>query len=111
MHAEPQEVITEQQLKTGMGLVIKDGIASELMTAFSGGAFLVALALMLGASNFQIGMLAALPTFMNIFQLVSIWLVRRFRNRRMISVICSLLARIPLVLIGLSSLFYRHFRH
>ena len=32
------------------------------MTAFTGGAFLVAMALMMGATNFQIGM-SALPTF------------------------------------------------
>jgi MFS family permease len=77
-----------------------------MMTAFTGGAFLVAMALMLGASNFQIGLLAALPTFMNIFQLISIWLVRRYNNRRAISVICSIFARVPLILAGLLPLFF-----
>jgi MFS family permease len=82
-------------------MVIGDGLATEAMTTFTSGTFLIAMALLLGASNFQIGLLAALPTFTNIFQLISIWLVRRFNNRRAISVICALLARIPLVIIGL----------
>ena len=84
-----------------MNMVIGDGLATEAMTTLTSGTFLVAMALLLGASNFQIGLLAALPTFTNIFQLISIWLVRRFNNRRAISVICALFARIPLVIVGL----------
>jgi len=79
---------------------IADGLASEAMTTLTGGAFLVALALLLGASNFEIGLLAAMPTLTNLFQLLSIWLVRRFANRRLISVICSALARMPLAILG-----------
>ncbi|WP_353721059.1 MFS transporter [Dyadobacter sp. 676] len=55
----------------------------------------------MGANNFQIGLLASLPTFTNIFQLTSVWLIRRYNNRRAVSVICLVLARIPLVLIGI----------
>src|SRR3954470_13187576 len=82
-------------------MVIGDGIAAEAMTTLTGGSFLVAMALLLGASNFQIGLLAALPTFTNLFQLISIWLVRRFNNRRTITVVCSFLARFPLLIIGI----------
>jgi len=106
MNIKPQPVITEQELKAGMSYVVKDGLATEMMTALTGGAFLVAMALMLGASNFQIGLLAALPTFMNIFQLISIWLVRRYNNRRGISVVCSIFARVPLILAGTMPLFF-----
>ncbi|CAN5774472.1 hypothetical protein BH10BAC2_BH10BAC2_39830 [soil metagenome] len=73
MNVQPQRTISDQEIKIGMQLVIKDGISTEMMNAFSGGAFLVSLALLLGASNLQIGLLAALPAFMNIFQLISIW--------------------------------------
>src|SRR5205085_4075216 len=95
-----KEQLTGQQIQSGLKLVIKDGLAAEAMTAFTGGAFLVAMALMMGASNFQIGMLAALPTFTNIFQLLSIWLVRRYNNRRAVAVTCGLLAWFPLIVIG-----------
>jgi MFS family permease len=101
MVLRPKATLTEKEVNAGLKRVIGDGLASEAMTTLTGGAFMVALALMLGASNLQIGILAALPTFTNVFQLVSIWLVRRYNNRRAISVICSLLARLPLIVIGL----------
>ncbi|WP_246269444.1 MFS transporter [Chitinophaga oryzae] len=89
-----------------MKLVIGDGLAAEVMTTLTSGAFLVAMALMLGASNLQIGVLSALPTFTNIFQLISIWLVRRSNNRRAVTVICTIVARIPLVVIGVIPLLF-----
>jgi MFS family permease len=100
MNLSPQLTITESELAAGKKKVILDGLATESMNALCTGAFLVALALLLGANNFQIGLLASLPAFTNIFQLVSIWLVRRFNNRRAISVYCSILARVPLIIIG-----------
>lgn len=101
----PSKLLTEKEVDTGLRYSIYDGLATETMTAFTGGAFLVSVALLSGASNFQVGLLAALPTFTNIFQLISIWLVRKYNNRRAISVICSLLARFPLIIIGIILLF------
>src|ERR1041384_6042464 len=106
MKLRPKEVLTDAEVQKGLKLVIGDGLATEAMTALTGGTFLVAMALLMGASNFQIGLLAALPTFTNIFQLLSIWLVRRYNNRRGVSVFCSLLARIPLIIIGIVAMFY-----
>lgn len=100
MNLRPSKELTEQQVQTGLKLVIKDGLATEAMTALTGGAFLVAMALMMGATNFQIGVLAALPTSTNIFQLLSIWLVRKYNSRRAVAVICAFLARTPLLIIG-----------
>ena len=96
----PKEILTEAEVSRGLRIGIAEGLASEAMTTLTGGAFLVALALILGASNFEIGLLAALPTLTNVSQLFSIWLVRRFANRRLISVICSVLARVPLASVG-----------
>lgn len=102
---QPKQELTEEDVRKGLRLVIGDGLAAEAMTTFTGGAFLVAMSLLLGASNFQIGLLAAMPTFTNLFQLISIWLVRRFNNRRGVAVICSLLGRLPLILIGFIAFF------
>lgn len=85
---------------------MQEGLAAEAMATFTGGTFLVAMAVLLNASNFQIGLLAALPTLTNIFQLLSIWLVQRYKNRRAISVICSFFARVPLFMIGLLPLLF-----
>jgi|SRR5690606_31720420 len=100
MALKPQAELTERDLNRGLVMVIWDGLASEVVTSLTGGAFLVAMALLLGANNVQIGLLAALPTITNIFQLLSIVLVRKYQNRRAISVFCIAMARIPLAIIG-----------
>lgn len=100
MNLRPKTTLTEKEIQTGMNLVRMEGLTTEAMTTLTTGAFLVALALLLGASNLQIGLLASLPTLTNVFQLISIWLVRRYNNRRAISVICSIIARLPLVIVG-----------
>ena len=97
----PSDNLTEKQIQSGLKYFIHEGLAAEAMATFTGGTFLVAMAVLLKASNFQIGLLAALPILTNIFQLLSIWLVQKYKNRRAISVICSFLARVPLFVIGL----------
>lgn len=89
------------QIQAGLKYIVKEGMASEVMANLTGGTFLIAMALHLGASNFQIGLLAALPLLTNIFQLISVYLVKRFQNRRGIVVITSFVARIALVIIGI----------
>jgi len=98
---QPKIALTESEVQSGLRMVIGDGLATEAMTVLTGGTFLIAMAILMGASNFQIGILAALPTFTNIFQLLSIWLVGKYKNRRLISVSCSIMARIPLLVIGI----------
>jgi len=100
MGFKPSENLNEEQIKSGLRLVIADGLAAESMVALTGGTFLVAMALHMGASNFQLGLLAALPTFSSIFQLVAIWLVQRYNNRKAITTIFNFLARFPLFIIG-----------
>jgi MFS family permease len=100
MNFKPRSTLTENEVKQGLQLVIGDGLMAEAMTTLTGGAFLIAMALLMGASNFQIGFLAALPTFTNLFQLISIWLVRKYNNRKAVAVICAVFARIPLLIIG-----------
>jgi MFS family permease len=103
----PEPVLSEKQVQRGMKLVIGDGLASEAMTTLTSGTFLTAMVLLLNANNFQIGLLAGLPTITNVFQLLSVWLVRRFNNRRSITVICSFLARTPLLIIGTLILIFK----
>jgi len=105
INLRPKEALTEEEVRKGLRLVIGDGLAAEVMVTFTGGAFLVAMALLLGASNFQIGLLAAMPMFTNIFQLLSVWLVRRFNTRRGVAVVSSVLARLPLIAVGIIAFF------
>ena len=98
---KPSVSLTPEQVRSGLSYVTRDGLFTEAMVAFTGGTFLVAMAMQMGASNVQIGILAAMPTLLNILQLVSIWLVQKYNNRRAIAVICSFFARFPLLVIGL----------
>lgn len=100
MTLKPSTNLTEKQIQSGLGYVTRDGLCTEAMAAFTGGTFLIAMAMKMGASNVQIGILAALPTLSNVLQLLSVWLVQKFNNRRGICVICSFLARFPLLIIG-----------
>lgn len=106
MKLQPSDQLTNAQVKTGLHLILKDGLATETMNTLTAGTFLVAIALYMGASNVQIGVLAALPTLTNIFQLVSVWLVQKFNNRRAITVTGAVCARFPLLLIGILPLLF-----
>jgi MFS family permease len=97
----PSRNINPAQTARGLRLVIADGMTAEAMVVFTSGTFLTAMAIRLGASNFQLGLFAALPTFTTIFQLFSILLVRRFNNRRLITAVFNFLARLPILAIGL----------
>ncbi|HKH59707.1 MAG TPA: MFS transporter [Flavitalea sp.] len=101
MSFRTSDSLTLSEIRGGLKLVIKDGLAAEAMTTLTGGTFLVAIALYLGASNFQVGLLAALPILTNISQLIAIWLVQQYNNRRGVAVICNFLARFPLLFIAL----------
>jgi MFS family permease len=101
MNIHPLEKITSTQLNSGLKLVIADGMAAEAMVVFTSGTFLTAMAIYMGASNFKLGLLAALPTFTTIFQLLSVWLVQKFNNRKIVTSVFNLLARMPLIAIGI----------
>lgn len=100
MKQRTTDALTESQISTGMKLVTGDGLVTEAMIVFTSGTFLVAMALHMGATNFQLGVLAAIPTFNSVFQLFTIWLVQKLKNRRLITGWANLLARLPFLAIG-----------
>ena len=106
MNLKPSESLSQRQITNGLNLVIKEGMATEAMSALTGGTFLVAMAILLGASNMQIGVLAALPSFSSLFQLVAVKLLQKYNNRRIISVISNVFARLPLLIIGVLPLIF-----
>lgn len=95
LHLEPAEI------NRSLRMVIIDGLCSEVVVCLSSGAILVGAALLLGASNFQIGLLASFPTLCNLAQLLTILLIQRYPNRKLITVLAVFLAKMPLLLIGL----------
>jgi len=101
MRFKPKESLTEEEVQTGLGYVINDGVASQAMGILTGGAFLIAFAIKLGASNLTIGLLAAIGPLAQLLQLPSIILVEKVRNRRAITLASAGLSRFCWLLIAL----------
>ncbi len=76
-------------LDHALRLILWDSLASEAMGTLTSGVFLAGLAVALDASNFMIGVLAAIPFFVQLLQLPAVLLVEKFGHRRFISVAAS----------------------
>jgi MFS family permease len=77
-----QEGLDEVQVGRGLRISVVEGLFATGHLALTGGMFLVGLALLLGATPFQIGLLAAIPSAATVFSLLSSPLVRRLGARR-----------------------------
>lgn len=95
----------------GGNALILDGVLSQVMGSLVGGAFLIGFALALGATNFQIGLLAALPPLGQLMQVPAVFLIQRVGRRKPVVLAFTVLGRlvwfaiaaIPLVLIDAGS--------
>jgi MFS family permease len=85
----PQGPQTDATSSRTLRLVLYDSIASEAMNTVTTGVFLAGFAVVLGASNFAIGVLASIPFFVQLLQLPAVALVERIRSRRAVSVWAS----------------------
>ncbi|HUH39100.1 MAG TPA: MFS transporter [Spongiibacteraceae bacterium] len=64
--------------------LVINGISAQLMDSLSTGAILISFALMLGANNFVVGLIGAMPFLSNLLQAPAVFLVERLRNRKRI---------------------------
>ena len=88
-----RDEITPEEREKGLKYVLYDGMMSQAMVSLSAGAFIIAFALLLGASNFLIGLLVAAPFLGNIFRIPAVMLVEKVGRRKLISVLASLISR------------------
>lgn len=98
---DPKKTLNEDEIKTGLSYIIKDGLATQAMVTLTSGIFLVAFGLQLGASNTVIGLLAAIPPLAELIQMPAITIVEQVRNRRLICVSASIIARLFWLVIAL----------
>ncbi|HIE32119.1 MAG TPA: MFS transporter, partial [Methanosarcinales archaeon] len=96
-----KDTLTEEEIQSGLRSIIKDGLATQMMVTLTGGVFLVAFALKLGASNTIIGLLAAIPPLAQLIQIPSVYLIEKYRVRRAICVYATFLSRILWLIIAL----------
>jgi MFS family permease len=103
-YLRPTDHITRTETEQGLSAVIYDGLATHALVTLTGGVFLVAYALGLGASNAVIGLIAAIPPLAELLQIPGVGIIERAGNRRLVAVVTSLAARffwIPIALIPL----------
>ncbi len=89
-----------KETQHGLRMLLLDGIASQTMGVFTTGAFLVAFALHLGASNVVIGLIAAIQPLSQVIQVPAIYLVARYRKRRTLVVLSCIASRLPWFLVA-----------
>jgi MFS family permease len=90
----PNASISEAELSGGLRKLIYEGIFAQIMGTFTGGAFLVAFALSLGASNLSVGLIAAIGPLTQILQIPTIHLVEKTGNRKLLVIFNYLYSRL-----------------
>jgi hypothetical protein len=82
----PETTSADADERRLLRLILYDALASETMGTLTTGVFLVGFAVALGAGNFAIGVLAAVPFCVQLLQIPAVFLVERWRARRDICV-------------------------
>ena len=82
------------QLARAMRWSIADGALATVMGTLTSGVFITGLALALGASELQIGILAALPPLATVMQLAGSYLIERYGKRKRLCLLASLASRL-----------------
>ncbi|HIJ64809.1 MAG TPA: MFS transporter [Candidatus Hydrogenedentes bacterium] len=89
----PKDTVSDQDVDRGMKMLLFDAAFAHSMNVLTGGAFLVAFALLLGASNKVIGFLAAAAPISQILHIPAIYLIERRRQRKALSITTAVIAR------------------
>ncbi|HEX8415208.1 MAG TPA: MFS transporter [Sphingomicrobium sp.] len=91
-----QNELSSEERDRGLRYLLVDAAFATAIGALNSGVVLLALALHIGATNVQIGLLAAIPLLTQMLQAPAVTLVERVRQRRLICVICVFGARLSL---------------
>ena len=99
---QPKTILSRDEVRRGLRALTWETMASTGFSSLTTSTFLVAFALALGANNFQIGVLASIPFIADLLQIPAVWLIERFRRRKVIVLatwLFSQLLWIPIALI------------
>src|SRR5215216_3666134 len=91
--AEPGAALPPGVVRRGLRLSIVEGSLSNIHVTVCAGAFLTGFALMLGAGDFELGLIAALPFLGQLFQFIGAYLEERLGERRSMTVISCGISR------------------
>ncbi|HTY23955.1 MAG TPA: MFS transporter [Desulfomonilaceae bacterium] len=98
---KPTNRANESKVQAGLQALLYEGVCSQLMDTLTSGAFLVAFALLMGASNTVVGLLAAVSPLTQLLQIPAIYLVDRAASRKVLVVLSSFLSRISWLVVAI----------
>ncbi len=101
-----KKVLTSDDIDHSVKAITADGICSSAMGTLQGGAFLSAFAITIGASNYEIGLLATFAFLSQLIQIPGLMLVRALKIRRPIILACAFTGRVLWVFIYPHSVFF-----
>ena len=101
----PEAEITERERARGLRLLVIEAAFSGGAAALTSGVILTAFALHLGASNLMVGVLASIPFLAQLLQVPAIGLVERWRRRKQIAVVTSVIGRAMLAVMAAVAFF------
>jgi len=104
--SEPTTSSEQTHLQDSERWIVRNGVGVQIMETLAVGAFLTALAVQLGAPNWMIGALAAIPHIAQVAQVPALWTVERLRKRRMIYLVSGMIARPMLLVIAVAAVVY-----
>ncbi|HMA36700.1 MAG TPA: MFS transporter [Chloroflexia bacterium] len=87
---EPFNTLPPSQVQRGMRFSVADGVFAQIFLTITTGSFVTALLLFMGANDFVLGLISALPVVTQLVQLPAALLIERHGARRTITVWSSL---------------------
>jgi MFS family permease len=81
------------EIKRGLTFSVLEGIFAQIYANITGGIFLPAFIILLHASDLTIGLLASVPFFSTISQIIGSFLIERYQNRKKIAITFSFISR------------------
>ena len=94
------DALTPTEVRRGLRLSIIEGSLANIHISVTAGAFATGFALLLGARDFELGVMGALPFIGQLFQFVGAYLEERFGERKPMVLYSSLISRVLWVLIA-----------
>lgn len=91
--ARKKSTLSTQEIIYSLKISIADGFFATAFVTLTGTVFLPAFLLAIGANTFQIGVVAALPFFGNVAQLIGAFIIEKWNVRKSLVVIASGLGR------------------
>ncbi|HNR30544.1 MAG TPA: MFS transporter [Candidatus Hydrogenedentes bacterium] len=96
----PAETLSDSEVDRGLRMLLRDAMASQTMIVLTVGPFMMAFAVLLGASNVVLGLIGAIGPLSQILQLPAVFLVERVKLRKMLTLGAAFISRLAWIVIA-----------